>query len=237
MATDTGKSLEPVRGEVVGFVIQQLRDGILEGRFAPGQRLLTSELMEVIGVSRGTLREAFNRLASDGLVDLVPNRGAIVRHLSRIELVEIFRIREVLEGLAARQAAESIDLAENRALFEHMWQRASADGNPLTAASFSEKNGLFHQALVTIGGNSKLAELIDKLHLPLLAPRLIRALTLADMELSMAEHIPIARAILAGDPDAADLAMRKHLQGSCDRILHLSGSLLKPEKRAAASRR
>ncbi len=93
------------RGEVVNFVIQHLRDGIFLGRFAPGQRLITSELMTDIGVSRGSLREAFSRLAADGIVDLVPNRGAVVRRLSRVELINLFRIREVLEGLAARQAA------------------------------------------------------------------------------------------------------------------------------------
>jgi DNA-binding GntR family transcriptional regulator len=214
----------------VGFVIQQLREGIIRGRFAPGQRLLTSELMDEIGVSRGTLREAFNHLASDGLVDLVPNRGATVRRLSRSELVELFRIREVLEGLAARQAAEAIDKPGNRAHFERMWEQARVDATPLTAATFTEKNNLFHHALVAISGNSQLARLIDKLQLPLLMPRLSYALTPADIESSMQEHVPVAEAILAGAPDAADIAMRKHLRDACQRILRMSTPLLKPEK-------
>lgn len=218
------------RGEVVSFVIQQLRDGILEGRFAPGQRLLTSELMADIGVSRGTLREAFNHLASDGLVDLVRNRGAIVRRLSRTELVELFRIREVLEGLAAREAAEAIDKPGNRARFKQMCKQAGRESSPLTTTRFSEKNKLFHHALVAIGGNSQLARLIEKLQLPLLMPRLSHALTPADIELSMQEHVPVCEAVLSGDPDAADLAMRKHLRDACKRLLLLSSPLLKPEK-------
>ncbi len=220
------------RGEVVNFVIQHLRDGIFLGRFAPGQRLITSELMTDIGVSRGSLREAFSRLAADGIVDLVPNRGAVVRRLSRVELINLFRIREVLEGLAARQAAEAINVAENRRVFESMWDLAGPDDTPLTAIRFAEKNSLFHQTLVTIGGNAQLAELINKLQLPMLMPQLSRALTPADIELSIEEHVPIAMAIKAADPDAADQAMQRHLRGSCSRILRLSGSLLKPEPRS-----
>jgi DNA-binding GntR family transcriptional regulator len=212
-------------------VVQQIQEGILHGRFAPGQRLITSELMSEMNVSRGSLREAFSRLAADGIVDLIPNRGAVVRRLSRTELVNLFRIREVLEGLAARQAAECIDSLENRALFDRMWQQAGPDEIPLTAARFSEKNSLFHHTLVAIGNNPQLAELVNKMQLPMLMPQLSRALTPAYIELSLQEHVPIAEAILGADPDAADLAMREHLRKSCTRILKLSGTLLKPEPR------
>lgn len=218
------------RGEVVTFAIEHIREGILQGRFVPGQRLITSELMDDIGVSRGSLREAFSRLAAEGLLDLVPNRGALVRRLTRSELINLFRIREVLEGLAARQAAEVIHDGNNMAVFKDMWKRAAPNDEPLTSASFTEKNSLFHSSLVATSGNGQLADLLNKLHLRVIMFQLSRALRPDDIQLSLQEHVPIAEAIMAGDPDAADAAMRRHLRGSCERILKISGPLLRPEK-------
>src|SRR5690606_25288908 len=116
------------RGEVVDFAIEHIPGGSLEGRFAPGQRSVTSELMDDVGISRGSLREAFSRLAAEGLLDLVPNRGALVRRLTRSELISLFRIREVLEGLAARQAAEVIHEGNNHQAFSAMWEQAALAG-------------------------------------------------------------------------------------------------------------
>lgn len=218
------------RGEVVDFAIEHIRGGILEGRFAPGQRLITSELMDDIGISRGSLREAFSRLAAEGLLDLVPNRGALVRRLTRSELISLFRIREVLEGLAARQAAEVIHEGNNHQTFSAMWEQAALAGQPLNSAVFTEKNSLFHSSLVSIGGNKQLADLLNKLQIRVVMFQLSRALQPKDVEHSLREHMPIAEAVLAGDPDAADAAMRKHLRNSCERILQISGPLLKPER-------
>jgi len=232
MTTETPRISEPQRGEVGDFVVQRLRDAILDGHFAPGQRLITSALIDDVGVSRGTLREAFRQLAADGLVDLVPNRGAIVRRPSKKDLLDLFRIREALEGMAARMAAESIGEGDNRARLEAMWTEARPTGAPLDAATFAQKNRLFHRTIVTLAGNSQLSELIDRMQLPMVMLRLGRSLALEDINLSMHEHVQIFDAILAGDPDGADMAMRKHLQSSCARILVTSASMLKPERRA-----
>jgi DNA-binding GntR family transcriptional regulator len=222
---------DPQRGEVVEFVVQRLREEILEGRFAPGQRLITRELTEDVGVSRGTLREAFRRLAADGLVDLIPNRGAIVHRPSVKDLRDLFRIREALEGMVARMAAESIHEGENRQQLEATWAEAGDESVAVDAATFAQKNRLFHRTIVTLAGNQQLSELIDKMQLPLVMLRLGRSLAPEDIALSMSEHIPIHDAILAGDADAADMAMRKHLRGSCERILVTSAAVLKPERR------
>lgn len=218
------------RGEVVEFATEYIRGGIIEGRFAPGQRLITSELIEDIGISRGSLREAFSRLAAEGLLDLVPNRGALVKRLTRKELISLFRIREVLEGLAARQAAEVIHQDDNLQKFSKMWEQAAADGQSLNSSAFTEKNSLFHSSLVSIADNKQLAELLNKLQIRVVMFQFSRALQPNDIEHSLREHIPIAEAILSGDPDAAEAAMRTHLRGSCERILQISGTLLKRER-------
>ncbi|WP_442595020.1 GntR family transcriptional regulator [Parapusillimonas sp. JC17] len=230
MGNQTTKAIEVSRGEVVDFAIEYIRSGITEGRFAPGQRLITAEIMEDIGVSRGSLREAFSRLAAEGLLDLIPNRGALVRRLSRGELVNLFRIREVLEGLAARQAAEAINEGDNLQIFSSVWKQMSTAGKPLGPVEFSEQNSLFHSTLVSIAGNRQLADLLSKLQIRVLMFQLGRALNPEDIAHSVREHEPIARAVLTGNPDAADTAMREHLRGSCERILQMSGPLLKPER-------
>src|SRR5215475_432564 len=102
------------RGDSVDAVVETIRQGILTGRFAPGQRLIVRDLMQEIAYSRSTLREAFRRLEADKLVTFVPNRGFCVQRLAPDEMRDLYRIREQLEGLAARLAAERIGEGTNR---------------------------------------------------------------------------------------------------------------------------
>ena len=95
-------------GEAVDAVFQTIRHGIISGRFAPGQRLVIRDLAEEIPYSRSTFREALRRLAAERLVSLIPNRGAAVQRLTPREMADLFEIRELLEGQAARRAAERI---------------------------------------------------------------------------------------------------------------------------------
>src|SRR5919204_2708887 len=85
-----------------------IRERLLAGDYAPGQRLIEVELVEELQVGRNTVREALARLASDGVVKIEPHRGASVPRLSVKELEELYAVREVLEGLAARLAALNI---------------------------------------------------------------------------------------------------------------------------------
>src|SRR3569833_2639837 len=80
------------RGQTVDDIIGRLRDAILAGRIAPGQRLAANDLVEQLGVSRGSIREALQRLSAEGLVDITPNRGAMVRRLSREQVRDLFLI-------------------------------------------------------------------------------------------------------------------------------------------------
>src|SRR6056297_3133463 len=92
------RSAAPVREQV----LKALRTEIIEGRFAPGRRLTERELTEMLGVSRTVLRESLRQLEAEGLISLIPNQGPVVRALTVGEARELYRIREALEGLAAR---------------------------------------------------------------------------------------------------------------------------------------
>lgn len=88
-------------------VLEALRRAIVSGRLVPGQRLIERELIEMMGVSRTVIREALRQIEAEGLIEIIPNKGPIVRALSADEAKDLYRIRAVLEGLAARLFAEN----------------------------------------------------------------------------------------------------------------------------------
>lgn len=198
-------------GEAVDFVFETIRQGIVTGRFAPGQRLVIRDLEEEIGYSRSTFREAFRRLAAERLVSLIPNRGVAVQRLTAPEMADLFEIRELLEGQAARRAAERIDESDHRKLFLAMWEKVRR-GDPADRASFIEHNQLFHGTIVELAGNSRLPEMLGQLQIPILMFQWRTIMTRKETETSQAEHETIAEAILQGRPDQAEVAMRRHVR-------------------------
>ncbi|MFW7341695.1 GntR family transcriptional regulator [Pollutimonas sp. H1-120] len=207
-------------GDTVERVAAILKEQILEGSLAPGQRLISRDLIEELGISRGPLREAFRRLAADRLIELIPNRGAVVRRLSRTEIIHLFQIREALEGQAARLAAQRIDLGDNRARFSAIVKQGRYHKDKLVMQSFIEHNREFHQAIVKMSDNAELAELIDRYQLAVFMTLLRQAVgTEQIIRDSIEQHEAIAAAILAGDPDQAYAAMRHHLWHSANGML------------------
>ncbi|MGH8765427.1 MAG: GntR family transcriptional regulator [Burkholderiales bacterium] len=198
-------------GEAVDVVFETIRQGIISGRFAPGQRLVIRDLAEEIPYSRSTFREALRRLAAERLVDLIPNRGAAVQRLSPQEMADLFEIRELLEGQAARRAAERIAQNGHRRRFAAMWEKVRR-GDPADRPAFIEHNQLFHGTIVELSGNSRLPEMLNGLQIPILMFQWRTLMTAQEIALSQAEHKMIAKAILDGHPDQAEAAMRRHVQ-------------------------
>lgn len=198
-------------GKAVDEVFETIRQGIITGRFAPGQRLVIRDLESEIGYSRSTFREAFRRLAAERLVSLVPNRGVTVQRLTLPEMADLFEIRELLEGQAARRAAERIGEGDHRRRFSAMWDKVRR-GDPADRADFIASNQLFHGTIVDLAGNSRLPGMLDQLQIPILMFQWRTIMTRQETELSQAEHETIAKAILEGRPEHAELAMRRHVQ-------------------------
>jgi DNA-binding GntR family transcriptional regulator len=199
------------RGAKGQDVADRLSDAIRDGRFAPGQRLVEADLTRALGVSRGPVREAFRRLAAEGLVELVPNRGALVRRLTMDEALELFEIRTELEAFAARRAAAHLRDSCVRERFE----RATAaiwDGAPRhSTVAYIAENQRFHAAILDAAGNAQLVALNRRLQLSLILAQIGSALASDVVAASLAEHRAIARALRAGDADAAERAVRDHL--------------------------
>ena len=203
---------EPHRhGEAVDVVFEAIRQEIISGRFAPGQRLVIRDLVEEIPYSRSTFREALRRLAAERLVSLIPNRGASVQRLTPQEMADLFEIRELLEGQAARRAAEFIGKSGHRKRFASMWETVRR-GDPHDRPAFIEYNQLFHGTIVELCGNSRLPEMLNQLQIPILMFQWRTLMTPQEIALSQAEHKTIAKAILEGRPDQAEAAMRRHVR-------------------------
>lgn len=225
------------RPNVADLVADKLRGGILTGQFAPGQRLIEADLTRDLSVSRGPLREALRRLAGEGIVDIVHNRGALVRRFSRKEVMDLFRIRAALEGLTARLAAENFGHGDNRKRFAAAMSKTLHFQPGRPHETYSEENRIFHQMLVDLSDNPQLGQLVQQLRLPLFRLQIRQGIDDAYWRKSYGEHNAIAKAILAGKPDLAEEAMRRHLLRAAERVMSFPPSAFAPEANGEATQR
>lgn len=192
-------------------VFDHLREEILSSRLRPGQELNELALSAELEVSRGPIREALSRLASEGLVKITPRRGAVVAELTDEEFVEAYQVREALETLAVRLAVPRIEAAELerlRRLHEEMTAQVAND----EIKEFFDANTAFHQQIVDFSGNAKLGEhyRILMAQMGRYLPRsLIRRGTIGS---SPPEHAAILAAIEAGDAAEAARLLGKHIE-------------------------
>lgn len=203
-------------------VLDRLREAILQGLYVPGQRLVEADLVTDFTASRGPVREAIRRLAAEGVIELIPNRGAVVRKLSLKGLSDVFRMREALEGLAARLAAEQLAQPAKRDAFAKAVAAIGLNQIENIDIHFGEANKQLHQLIVDFADNDQLSITLRQLRLPLVRLQ-IRAAIDAEYRIQSArEHDEVVAALLAADPDAAENAMRRHLNAAGKRILFLA---------------
>lgn len=207
-------------GQTIGRVVDALKEKILDGRLVPGQRLIANDLLEELAVSRGSLREAFRQLEAERLIDLSPNRGAIVRKLNVAEVDKLFEIRIALEGYAARAAAERINEKDHRKRLEQILEQGRAHLINPDFSTFVMDNRAFHQTIVAMSGNDELARLIDKYQLPVFMLQLRQIISKEQIiHNALNEHEEIAAGILSGNPESAYRAMKQHLLHSSALII------------------
>jgi DNA-binding GntR family transcriptional regulator len=192
-------------------VYDHLREEILAGGLEPGAELAEVALSEQLGVSRGPIREAIGRLASEGLVTVRPRRGAVVRALSKEEFLELYQVREALELMAVKLAVPRLgpdDLAGLQQLIDEMAAHAERGDVP----AFFEANAAFHGRLFELSGNGKLQELYRQLLGQLGRYRTRSLLLRGNLQRSVAEHAAILRAAKRGDADRAAHLMAEHIR-------------------------
>jgi DNA-binding GntR family transcriptional regulator len=149
----------PLRQQVEGV----LRRAIIDGRLAPLQRLTERELMEMTGVSRTLVREALRQLESEGLIAVVPNKGAVVRELTAAEAKDLYAIRAVLEGLAARFFVENAGDAARASLMQAGDAVVAAYRDGDFARALETKNR-FYDVLFEGARSETLSAMLNQLH-------------------------------------------------------------------------
>lgn len=188
---------------------QGLLAAIAEGRLKPGERVRETALAGELGISRTPIREALQRLARDGLVQLDARSGARVGELSLAAIQELYDLREILEGSTARLAAQGAtanDLQRLRAILE---KEALHLDDPRALAKL---NKLYHRTLCEAANNRYLTNAVANFSttLLLLGPTTLAAHHRADE--SHREHRQIVEAIVKGDADGAEVLMRGHIR-------------------------
>jgi DNA-binding GntR family transcriptional regulator len=191
------------------FVYTSLRDAIWEGRFTRGERIPEEEIARSLGVSRTPVREALQRLQERGMLTVGAGRSLVVAELSKQQVLELYAMREILEGSAARFAAQHANEAEidilHRLLYE--FDKHRDDPRPLISL-----NRRFHGAVCEAAHNRYLIQTLDGMHdaLALLHSNTFRVPNRTSE--SDAEHRRIVLAIEHRDPDAAETAARDHVR-------------------------
>ncbi len=151
----------PVREQVSDI----LRREIIAMRLRPGQRLIERELIESIGVSRTTIREALRELAAEGLITTIPQKGAVVATPSLKEAAEVYEVRALLEGAAARTFAEEATDAQIQAL-RRAWEAIKAAADSPSEDGYIEllaTKGIFYSVLFDGAGNATIRQIIEGL--------------------------------------------------------------------------
>lgn len=203
-------------------VVDGLREAIKIGRYSPGHRLTEVELTEAYGVSRGPVREALGRLESEGLIEITRHRGATVRQMTRENVAELFVAREILEGGAARLAAGNIDVGDHRAQLEHQMRETVRLAEAEDGRAYADANEAFHGLIIAIAGNSVVGGLAEQLQTRTQRILYVQFISLARVRASAAHHERIANAILAGQGDRAEKAMRRHIRETAADVLSSS---------------
>jgi DNA-binding GntR family transcriptional regulator len=204
----------------VSEVTNAIREAIVRGDYAPNQRLIEADLSTAFGASRGAVRAALFELASDGLIDRLPNRGSRVRAVTLDEAVEILEVRIGLEGLCAAKAAERItnkQIKELRGLRDDLLQ-AVASGDLLT---YSTLNQQLDKRIRELSGHSTAVSILEKLRAQSVRHQFRLSFQPGRAAASAPEHAAIIDAIVSRDPDAAMDATRQHLLGVIEAVKQL----------------
>lgn len=218
-------------------VFRRIQTAIVKGEIAPGSKISEPELARTYGISRGPLREAIHRLEGQRLLVRIPHVGARVVSLSYAELIELYDIRESLEGMACRLAAERMSAQEvdelRRVLELHEQDAAFKAG-----LGYYQQEGDFdfHYRIIQGSGNQTLARLLcDEMYQLVRMYRLQFSSTPNRPRQAFSEHHRILDAIAEGDGELAELLMRRHIATSKRNIERHYLASQKPSERSLSA--
>lgn len=211
---------QPARAALTDRVYELLRTRIIDLNLEPDARLNADKLALDMDVSPTPVREALNRLAAEGLVTAAPYRGFRVSSLlSRSDLAQLLRARQVIECAAVEQAAENrgqLELQELSALVARMDELTSA--STLDVKAFNSADAAFHRLTVGASGNRFLLQALQSLHVHVQLARHYMGRSVEEARRANVEHRLLLDAIAEGDGERAAQAAREHVDGVLERL-------------------
>ena len=203
-------------------VTATLESEILTGKLASGTALTEQSLSKRLGVSRTPIRAALHTLAEEGLINLIPNRGAVVVGVTREDLIDIYKIRMRLEGLASALAAERIS-REDLATLRESVELAEFYISRNDTEHLKELDTQFHAIIYRASGNRMLNKTLSELHRNITSYRKMSLAVPGRLERSVGEHREILKAIEAGDAERADSLTCAHVAAALENMLTTVG--------------
>ncbi|MCJ2187620.1 GntR family transcriptional regulator [Novosphingobium beihaiensis] len=191
-------------------VIQDVVRGLYEGRLEPGQRLVEAQLTEQYGISRGPVREALNRLAAMGVVDLLPQRGALIRILTLKDAIDSLQVVQGLVGMSARLAAEHSSDDEGLERLQHAAADIMRFDPASPSADHAKARDAFYSALTAMADNAALRRVMMQVHIHLIRVQFRSLLRTADRRRHR-DYTDIVEAVAAGNSSRAERAARAHI--------------------------
>lgn len=211
-------TLTPIdRPSLHDTIVQRLRTMIYDGDLKPGQKVPEKLLCDSLGISRTPLREALKVLASEGLLELAPNRGARVTRLTARDVDEMFPVMGALEALAGELACENLsdaDIADIRDMHQHMDKHRTAGD----LAAYFEINERIHERILALAGNDLLNSLYGGLAGRIRRARYRLGMSAERWQRAMAEHAEMLAAIEARDGRTLAEVLKRHLRNKCETV-------------------
>lgn len=206
-------------------VFHTIRENILSGKYAPNEELKEKTIGEELGVSRTPVREALRQLELEGLVSIIPNKGAYVVGISRKDMQDIYEIRCRLEGLCARWAAEHITKEQLDELEEIVF-RADFHAKKGNAEHLVELDNQFHETLYKAADSKELQRVLSDFHHYL---QRVRKITLMDTNRAVEsnkEHMMIVEALKEHDAEKAEKLASRHIFSTAENMERLGWDFL-----------
>ncbi|MBE1554023.1 GntR family transcriptional regulator [Sporosarcina limicola] len=215
------KRIKQAKSTIVHYVTENLRRAILDGTLQKGERLIQEEWADRLEVSRMPIREALTQLELEGLVEMVPNRGAIVTPITRDDIEEIFHVRALLEGLVVEKSLPFLTEEDKEQLKEILVQMENLEISDETNEVYIALNAAFHELLGQGCQWPRAHKMVNTLGISPIAPNLLKPYYRETQE----EHRRIYEAVLRGDPAELRSIVEYHILHTKNNLIYIMEQL------------
>ena len=200
------------------IVYETIRKKIILGQIEANASLVEEALAEEYQVSRTPVREALRKLEQDGLVDMIPRKGAYVNGLTLMDIEEILTVREALEGISAKMATELLS-DQNIAVIEKALREADENKHQQNPETVYSSGNEIHNVILKVAGNGRVLSIVSNLQVQIQRLHMLSSLIPGRLERSSEEHWQILQAIKQRDGDLAEKRMREHIRSTKESLI------------------